>query len=1042
MIVSDPVELSAPRRSWIGVGLFFLSLGVYGLTLSRTPFPGLPAETLAQHLGLEGSWPGMDLVWGWMIRRLDRLRGVPVATSAAWLSAICGAACVGLTAWLMQRVHFLGLTVDQSPDRIRREAQARRISSLIAGLYLGGCIPFWVASTRSLPATLYLLLLLLAACLFSEYQRTGSLWRLGLLGLLYGGGMSVSSTFVLYLPVAIVLLLREWMRQGVIGRWRPYAIFGSGWLLGLGLYPLQLALLRWSATEGSLWVAWLDMLGVQMTHFYQIRLNAGFVAILFFATVPWLLIFPLSRRSPWYYELDQIIVRHVFMVGLLAILYNAPFAFWNFLGMDNLMLTPHLLLATCMGYMGGEMWIIGGVAPASDAHWLRRAYRWFCAGTGLVLPAIVLAGSAQNLGITDGRPGRMVHEISLELLDRMQGRDILFTHGGLEQSLRLAARERGQPLLLINVMQMSSPVYLSQLAQAFPDSPIAALLQRGQVSQFVSDLLLDDGLLRQVAILHMTDLFREFSHLDPDGFLYRLEVRSDDISLEGRLATQRPFWVWMGRIASQSFPKGSLLRRHHQYICKQAAAVANNLGVALMEAGNEAGAMEAFASARRFDPENAAALMNDLDLARSHNRPDLEEVEEQWAGCLALLGSDRWALSQRHGYLWNARAWLESGHAWALSGDPHGRAAARREPYRFEVDELRRDLVLSWLYLPGRGPPPDRISLHSRLARDDRDLEALQDLARFSLWENDPVAAEAYLNVAKAKGMPPEQMAVDQIMAAWLRHGTEETLRVLQYVVRVHPSNARAWLAIALLSETNSALQRQALRSLRDVHDGGMGWHLALAWGYLNQGEWDAARVAIEAAVELEPRSTLAWEMMLALAQITETPRLFQSSRKVLLEEDAGHPLQAIRSAIQDLQREDPRQAEERLKAALSNKRYPEVLFILARIVSDDHRQEEAEELLQEALIRQPYHPDFRLFQVERLLERGHLDEARPHIDWLQRSLPGNLKVQWVDLQWHLAGPNPERAVGLIEKLAARRDELSASQAAQLQRWGKELTGL
>ena len=234
----------------LGFFLFWAALALFSASLSRTPFPGLPAQTLLLHLGAGPAPAVLDPLWGWLARAFARLPRIPVAIWTGGFSALCGAASVALLGRLMARVTYRGLP-DAAPANVARENQARLLSGLTAGLFLACCIPFWMLSTRSLPGSFHVLLLLLATWCFSEYQRTGRIRHLGALGLLYGIGIAEFATFIVYLPLALFLVGREMVRRRLWRARRPQVLFWGGLLLGLALYPLHaVALFRQGASAG------------------------------------------------------------------------------------------------------------------------------------------------------------------------------------------------------------------------------------------------------------------------------------------------------------------------------------------------------------------------------------------------------------------------------------------------------------------------------------------------------------------------------------------------------------------------------------------------------------------------------------------------------------------------------------------------------------------------------------------------------------------------------------------------------------------------
>ena len=95
----------AARGRWlVPLVLAILACGVFGSTLSRSAFPGLPAKNLAWHLGLDSAPTLLDPAWGWLVRVSAALPGAAPAFWMALWSAICGAACVALLGALCSAV--------------------------------------------------------------------------------------------------------------------------------------------------------------------------------------------------------------------------------------------------------------------------------------------------------------------------------------------------------------------------------------------------------------------------------------------------------------------------------------------------------------------------------------------------------------------------------------------------------------------------------------------------------------------------------------------------------------------------------------------------------------------------------------------------------------------------------------------------------------------------------------------------------------------------------------------------------------------------
>lgn len=1024
-------RLPGPRAA--GVLLFSASLALYAATLSWSPFPGTPTRALMRHL-VEGEGT-REFLWGLLVRGIDRIGLLPLVPALGLFSAVCGAAGVALTAMLLMRVRYRGLTVDSTPEAVAKEEEARKLSGLVAGLYLACSIPFWVASTRTLPDAFHLLGLLLAALLFSEYQRTGRVGRLAAMGLLYGAGMTVSGDFLLFFPVAVVLLGREWLRFSGSARWRHPLVFLGCLLPGLGLYLLQAArLLRWTGSAGGS-EAWKTALGSILRELIlptvQLRYNAGFFVILFFGLAPWFLLFVLSRRSPWYYDLDQILVRFVFSAGLLAIHFNLPFALWDFLGTEHLLLTLHLLLAACMGYMAGEFWILGGCDLPSDASVIRKTVRLASRGTAAGLPLVLLLAGLWNHPVASGRPGREVDRVVDDTLDRLQGRDILMSGSPLDDLLHLAARRRGIPLHMVNFRQLDSPVYLRRLASLFPDRLVQEALKQEDGNLFVERLMESDDGIRRVAILDLPEELREFGHLMPDGLLYRLEREALPADFGPHVAAHRDFWIEMVRMAEHPVPDGNPARPYQDVLRRKAAKMANNLGVRQAESGDVSGALDTFRTARQIDEKNLSVMLNLLEASRGLENEEVAAWQEEWEAWQDRLDGSRWALTMAYGDLWHAGEWVRRGLAWAMSGASTRQEAVRLRDHVFDAREETCRQRMDLAYLQWGQPPPEEILLQLGLARHDRDTGLLMELCRLALRRQDADAAEACLNEALAMGVPEEDVEFDRAMADWVRGDLEGARERLVKLSNRQPGETRAWMALALMNGTNSPLCRRAMRFLNHDAGTGAGLRLGRAWLYLNRHQWERAQEELEALIQSDPHHAAAWEWLLFLAQLRNNSRLFQTGRNLLQAQDPDHPLLGIQAVFDLIQTGDREQAEKKLREQIRERRHPDLLNILANLLMvRDGDLREAGALLEEALLRQPFNPHFRASRAEWHLRNGEIGAARSNLEEALAILPDNIRARFLEVQLLLEEGKVQTAAEALRELQNRREGMTLEQLA------------
>jgi tetratricopeptide (TPR) repeat protein len=1035
LLKADPLARQFPTERQIGVFLFLASLVLYLASMSWAPSPGLPTRTLLMHLGLEVSPGVLDSLWGGLVRLFARLPGLSVAGWTGLFGALCGAASVSLAGRLMVRVGYL-IRNEPGPTSFIREAQARRLSGLVAGLYLACCIPFWVVSTRSLPGSFHVLLLLAAAWFFSQYQHWGKLRHLGLLGLLYGIGITEFATFILYLPLGVFLVSREMFRWRALLAWRSQLMIWGGLALGLSLYPLnaQNLFLRGAATGlfTSPWHAWGRILQDQALLITQVRYSPGFPVIMFFSLVPWLTLFAMSRRSPWFYEGGQVAVRLIFVGGLLGVLYNATFAPWKMLGLGYLMVTPYLLLAVCMGYMAGEFWILGESQTLGDQSFARRITRRarrVSSVFALGLPIAVLAGGAYNWQVVDGRHGGVVEAAAIEVLDRLDGRDILFSTGLLDDSLRLAVWERKTPVQLISAPRTSSPLYLRQLAKSFPEDNLKQPLLQGDFGAFLDNLLVSDQGPYRTCIIDMPDVFREFGYLVPDGFLYRLETAANRVNLPALIESQRPFWARMEQMALHPTPEENLVRPYQDMLRLLASKVANNLGVMQADRGDEVGAMETFRTARRIYPENLSVLLNLMELGRNHELPEASELDAEWDARREKLRGDRWALGIRFGYVWHPREWVRRGWVWVLSGAPATVEAVRRSPPKTEDEADKRAQFLDQAYLQWGLPPRDDTTYLALLMADEKDTSALLGMCRLALRRNDPEAAEAYITEALAMGLPEEGVLFDRAMAAYVRGEKDKALELLDNLTRLTPGDARVWMALVLLSDEKDPMNEPAMKFLKNERLAGIGVRLALAWVHLSHQQWAEAQTELEKAVQIDSRNTQAWEMMVTLSQERGNKKLMEASLRALLAREPDNYMQYQSEGVAHYKKGELAEAEASFRKGILRRRDPTLLNNLAQVTMERGGDlQEALDLVDESLRRNPGYAGFLGTRGAIYLKQGRFQEARVDLEEALRKQGRNNNLLLLLAQSYDGLGDRTRAMAVAKALARQPDKLDADQ--------------
>ena len=1031
----DPLSQQFPTDRQCGWFLFLAAFLLYLATMSWQAFPGPPTLALLAVLDPLAEPTSRDAVWGWLMKGFAALAPEHVAAWSGLFSGLCGAWSVALLARLMMRTGYL-IRNEPGRESFFREAQARRISGLAAGAYLAFSLPVWVAATRSMADTFNLWLLLVFAWFISQYRHRGRRRHLFLAGFLFGAGAAEYPTFLVFFPLAAFVLLREIFRWQALRSWRAHAALLGGLALGLSLYPLvAFVLFKQLALAGD-HVAPLEVLhrtlSAQFQMVTQLRFATGFLVIVAVPVVPWLTLFPLSSRSPWFYEWGQIGVRALFAVGMLAVLFDLPFSPWHLMGFGYLMSTPYLILAVCMGYVAGEFWILGEPQVMLDSDSFRRTVRRASSLFAAALPFALLGIGAWNWRAADGRYGRIVNEAVAEVLGRLDGRNILFTTGLLDESLCLAVELQNSPVRVVSAPRTGSGPYLQRLAKRFSGEPWQAPLSHGDFGQFLDHLLMSDDGPGLIGIIDLPDVFREFGYLVPDGFIYRMETDPGRIDLPALIEAQRPFWAWMLRMAEHPVPEQNLMSPYQERMRLMASKVANNLAVLQLERGDEAAGLETLRTARRIYSDNWSVLMNLIELGRARECPDLPEWEKEWAYREDELGGDRWALAIRYGYVWKARAWVQQGYVWALSGVPAIDEAFRRKPAISDEEDAANDnraQVLDQAYLLWGQPARDDTYYRSQLVKDSRDVEALMAMCRLALRRNDPEAAEAFIAEALSMGMDENKARFDRAMLAYVRGEKESALAQLAALCVQTPGDLRVWMALVLLADEDDPTGMEALKHLKGYAGAPIGVHLGLGHVLMARQQWAAAQSELDLAVQQDPRNAQVWEMMVLLAQTRGNKPLLDAGLRALMDRNPDHFMQYQNAGVDAYRKGNLADAEAAFRQGLMRQRDATLLNNLAHVLMErDGDLQEALKLIDEALLRQPGQAQMLSTRGAILVKLGRFAEARKDLQDSLRKQGRTPNLLLLLSQTYEGLGDRTRALTLVRTLAAQPGQMDDKQ--------------
>ncbi len=1046
--MNETDNTTRPARSRWLLPLILASgaMGLYLFTMSRGAFPGLPAKSLAWHLGLDMAPTLLDPLWGFLVRFCARLPGGAVAFWTGLLSATAGAACVGLLAALMMRVGY-SVHDPHDPEETGREGQARLLAGLTAGLFLMASIPFWVLSTRSLPGTFHLLMLLGAAWLFSEYQRTGKPSRLYLLGLLYGAGIAEFATFWVFAPMAALLVARAMLQRAEFSvrvLLRTVLCLAPGLLLyllnGWMHWRNPTTALRGFGSMGSvIWYTWRDQWNL-IAHAPQ---TTGFLMVMALTVAPWGVMFLMRSKKPaWRYSAWQVFLRLVVLAAAMAALFNAPLSPWHFFGMVNVMATPYLILAVCAGAVAGEFWVMGQAREHRNAG-IGQPLRRAMGVLGALVPVAAVAAAIWNLPAADGRPGAEMEALIGQAVDDLRGRDVLLSNGVLDDNVRLVAWQRGQKLEVITVPQTESTIYRQYLARSFPAPRQQSLLQVS-FGAFLQDLLAEDEGLLRTAALDLADPLREFGYLAPDHLVYRAEALEDRIDLPALIEAQKPFWARLEKMVAASVDRRNPAYGYQQYLLRVVSKVANNIGFMRVERGAAAEAVETFKQARRLDPKNISALLNLLTIAQANQLPELADYEAEWEEFKSRHVDSRvmWSLGSLYGYVHNTGFLVRQGMMWAVSGKPRMAEAELRRASGGQAVNAEVKAFLGRAYLHGGDLQRSAEFYREALQENPRDVKSLLMLAEVSMNAEEYGEAERLLNEAEAAGLPPDRLGFERAALAYLRGQAETALADLKALVKKDKENVRAWALLAMLTGDgrDPEAYEKSLETLKNLQGSSPDVRLMLAELQMRRQEWGAARAEIEQVVRMNPRQIRAWEMLVSVDFRERKRELAEDHVRILLTLDPENFTGNLMLGSFQYARGQYSLAESSYRTALNTRRDPEALNDLSYLLMiKGGAMEEARRLVEEALAMQPRNAVFLSTRGELNLREGRYDEAERDLQQVLAAVPDNPQVLLLSAQLYAARGQKEASLEMAETLATRQSELPTEQQVQLQELLKTL---
>jgi uncharacterized protein HemY len=979
--------------AWVSLGVGVLvalaAAVLFTLTLSDGAFPGLSANLISRHAGLEPNLSPEAPIWSTVAGVLARVWPADCATALNLLSLLCGVACVWLLYDLVRRAIAAAIEVR---DENRRQAfWAGILGGAGAALALAVSPPFWIAATRAQTETFHLLLLLIVARLLLACALSPSLILMAATAFLFGVGVVEFETFMLFAPLLALALLYLLWREEELTASRVLLLLGAG-VLGLGFYFV--AAFRFHGTEGA---ALMDVKGVFGTiwfiwrhQYHQLRgglPQVGWLLVIVSGVVPWLTSLLVARRGlneekEWSYY-----ILHVILAGVvLAVLFNAPFSPWRLTGFSLLLATPSLLNAVAFGYLVAYWFLLPySWWPDAEWGWPRRVRL----GLGPILAVAALgaigAAGALNFRTCDARAAGPVNAYAREVVRCMGDRTWLLTDGLMDENYLIAAREIGKDIRVVSLRPHSSGVYRRRVEGLFQgNTRLQSMAELGLLPLVQEWFATDPAVVKDVAVMAVPDLWHAIGAVAvPHRTLFLGAPALDAVDLDAELRANQELWSKPGLGLGLESAKRGVLAFHADQVERHISFVANNFGVLLEDAGRGADAFAAYAAARRIYPQNLSALLNQqVMVSKGFQTPEAGAVGQALKE-YPLSSSQRplWALARYYGFVRVPEAFASLGWNWAMSGHPGLAVSGLKMAVALtggKGEAARQNLAAVYV---AQDMVAEGEALYTELLRTNpTNTVALLGLARVAARRGDFDRARSWMEQAEKAGLGRLPAALEWAKLQALSGDLDKARVALEELVELEPENQEAWTILAGILVQAKEWQRleECERAMSELPKPGFGLLIARANIALSRSDLILARRLLDEALARRPGSVMALETLLRMDVQEGRAELAEQHVERLLSADSGNTFGNHVLGIIQIRHGRLTLAEDSLRRSLAKVRSPEVLNDLAWVLQQRGQLVEAEALAREAVAARPESGALLDTLGVILLRQGKLDEAEP----------------------------------------------------------------
>ena len=738
-------------------------------------------------------------------------------------------------------------------------------------------------------------------------------------------------------------------------------------------------------------------------------------------------------------------ILHIAMTGIaLILLFDIKITPWQILGVQKVLVTPYVLMATVYGYLVAYWYLLPKTLGTTERTGQTQRTKWL--GPIVISPAIIAVCIAPflNLKDADARPARAINNYARAVIESMKGRTWLVSDGQVpDNTLLIAAHDLGKQITVIDASLGNREVYMRYVGSLFSTPRLKSMAQVGMKPLLLEWFATDRDIDGKAAIFSMPDLWLS-SGLNPipnkTVFLGARDMRN--ISADQILLEHQKFWEdTVPMLQKAAVTRGPIVSALSSNLLRHISMVANNLGVLLADLGYTNQAFTAYTKARDICPQNISALLNQYSMIKEGYKTDLAAAIRKQFDELAQVSKDEQQFYIRpftrfFGYVRTPEALANYGWAWARAGSPTLAVANMKKAFDLEhgnSDQTKH--ALAFFYMTQNQEEQSETLYRELLAKNENDGASYLGLANIAMKKGNLKEAATLIETAEKKGADKAQTALARAVLLLTSGDMDKACIVLNELVNTNPDMPQAWFlltGVLLQQQDKSDALDRCVKKLSEIKGQDFLVEATLGQIALDKNDPAAARKHFDHATALRPSAVTVLQALLRLDFMQGQQDLAMKHIMDILSLDPNNAFANYVLASFQIGKKEYDLAETSLRKSLESEKSPAVMNDLAWLLTEKGAYPEAEKLARAVLEMnskqyQAYDTLAVIFMRTKRLDDAEkamnqaltINNADPHV-----------RMHMVEIQ--IAKGNKTGALEIVDVLAGKHNELSLEDQNQL----------